>query len=202
MEDSRPQRPAHSAPVLSDAALLAAAATDAHAFRLFYDRYAEAIFRYFVRRGVDHHAALDLTAETFAASWLSRERFNDRCDGNGGPWLFGIARNTLSLAARHKAVSTAARERLGMLAENQASDPVAAEAIDNVDGLSASLDGALDGLPGSARQAVVLRVVHGNTYDEIGDALGCSPLAARIKVSRALSGLRADVSNREQGEER
>ena len=52
------------------------------------------------------------------------------------------------------------------------------------------------------RHAVVLRVVHGNTYDEIGEALGCSPLAARIKVSRALSGLRADVPNRERGEDR
>ena len=202
MEDSRRPSPFQSAPVLSDAALLAASATDARAFRLFYDRYAEAIFRYFARRGVDHHAALDLTAETFAASWLSRDRFDDHRDGSGGPWLFGIARNTLSHAARHQAVSTAARERLGMLAEPQASDPVAAEAIENVAGLSASLDGALGGLSGTARSAVVLRVVHDNTYDEIGEALGCSPLAARIKVSRALSGLRADVPNRERGEER
>lgn len=201
MEDSRPPRPSRSAAELSDAALLAAAATDAHAFRLFYDRHAEAIFRYFARRGVDHHAAVDLTAETFAASWLSRDRFEDRGDGNGAPWLFGIARNTLSHAARHNAVSTSARERLGMLAERRAFDPVATQAIDNVDGLSASLDGALDGLPGSARQAVELRIVHGNTYDEIGAALGCSPLAARIKVSRALSGLRADVHNRERGEQ-
>jgi RNA polymerase sigma factor (sigma-70 family) len=201
MEKTRP-RGAFHATVLSDTALLAAAATDAHSFRIFYDRYAEAIFRYFARRGVDHHAALDLTAETFAASWLSRDRFTDRGDGNGGPWLFGRARNTLSHAARHKAVATAARERLGMLAETRAADPVAAEAIDNVDGLPTSLDAALRGLPGSARQAVDLRVVHGNTYDEIGEALGCSPVAARIKVSRALSGLRADVSNRERGEER
>ena len=83
----------------SDAALLSA--VDAHSFRLFYDRYAEAIHGYFVRRGVDHHSALDLTAETFAASWLSRTRFHDPGDGSAGPWLFGIARNMLSHAARH-----------------------------------------------------------------------------------------------------
>ena len=201
MEHYRSKRALHPATVVSDAALLAASATDAHAFRLFYDRYAEAIFRYFARRGLDHHAALDLTAETFAASWLSRDRFNDRGDGNGGPWLFGIARNTLSHAARHKAVATAARERLGMLAEARPVDPVAAEAIDTVDGLSPDLDVALDGLPGSSRQAVELRVVHGNTYDEIGQALGCSPLAARIRVSRALAGLRADVLDHDEGDE-
>jgi RNA polymerase sigma factor (sigma-70 family) len=201
VEHHRSQRAPHSATLVSDAALLAESVTDAHAFRLFYDRYAEAIFRYFARRGVDHHAALDLTAETFAASWLSRDRFNDRGDGNGGPWLFGIARNTLSHAARHRAVATAARERLGMLAETRAIDPVAARAIDSVNGLSPSLDNALAGLPGSARQAVELRVVHGNTYDEIGESLGCSPLAARIKVSRALSVLRADGLDHDEGDQ-
>ena len=201
MEHHWSQRVPHPAPVESDAALLAASATEAHAFRLFYDRYAEAIFRYFARRGVDHHAALDLTAETFAASWLSRDRFNDRGDGNAGPWLFGIARNTLSHAARHRAVATAARERLGMLAETRAVDPVATEAIEGVNGLSPNLDSALQGLPGRARQAVELRVVHGNTYDEIGESLGCSPLAARIKVSRALAVLRADVLDHDEGDE-
>ena len=201
MEHYQSWRVSHSAAAVSDAALLSASTTDARAFRLFYDRYAEAIFRYFARRGVDHHAALDLTAETFAASWLSRDRFNDRGDGNGGPWLFGIARNTLSHAARHKAVTTAARERLGMLAETRAVDPVAAEAIDHVGGLSPNLEGALDSLPGQARQAVELRVVHGNTYGEIGEALGCSPSAARIKVSRALAGLRADVLDHDEGDQ-
>jgi RNA polymerase sigma-70 factor (ECF subfamily) len=201
VEHQRSQRVPHRATIESDAALLAASTTDAHAFRLFYDRYSEAIFRYFARRGVDHHAALDLTAETFAASWLSRDRFNDRGDGNGGPWLFGIARNTLSHAARHRAVATAARERLGMLAETRALDPVAVEAIEGLNGLSSELDGALEGLPGSARQAVELRVVHGNTYHEIGESLGCSPLAARVKVSRALAVLRADVHEHDGGDE-
>ena len=80
-------------------------------------------------------------------------------------------------------------------------DPVAAAAIERVNGLSPSIDVALDGLPGSSRQAVELRVVHGNTYAEIGEALGCSPLAARIKVSRALTGLRADVLDHDEGDQ-
>ena len=88
-----------------------------------------------------------------------------------------------------------------MLAETRAVDPVAAEAIDRVTGLSPDLDVALDGLPGISRQAVELRVVHGNTYDEIGEALNCSPLAARIKVSRALAGLRADVLDDDEGDQ-
>jgi RNA polymerase sigma-70 factor (ECF subfamily) len=172
----------------SDASLLAA--DDAHGFRVFYNRYAEAIHGYFVRRGVDHHTALDLTAESFAASWLSRGRFRDPGDGNAGPWLFGIARNTLSHAARHRAVATAARERLGMLAESRPVDPVALDVLDNVDGLSSDLAGAMDALNGRSRRAVELRVVHGSSYESISDELGCSPTAARIRVSRALADLR------------
>ncbi len=89
----------------SDAALLAAADTDARAFRVVYDRHAEMVLGFFVRRGVEYQTALDLTAETFAACWLSRGRFVDHGDGNAGPWLSGIARNILSHAARHRAVA-------------------------------------------------------------------------------------------------
>jgi len=178
--------------VPTDAALLVEAEHDAHAFRLFYDRYAEAILRYFSRRGADHHTALDLTAETFAGSWLSRERFCDPGDGNAGPWLFGIARNVLSHWLRHDAVVTRSRERLGMLADRPQPDPVAAAAIDSIHG-DADLEDALAALPAPSRHAVELRVVNGSTYDEIGHALGCSPLAARIRVSRALAELRGDL---------
>jgi len=186
-------------PTATDAELLDAADTDAHAFRLFYDRYAEAMLRYFVRHGADHHTALDLTAETFAACWWSRHKFRDPGDGNAGPWLYGIARNTLSHWLRHDAVVTAARERLGLLADRDASDPVADSALGNVDS-ARELESALAALPLQARRAVELRVVNGSTYQEIGETLECSPLAARIKVSRALAELRSELPKRQQGE--
>ena len=182
--------------VPTDAALLVEAEHDAHAFRLFYDRYAEAILRYFSRRGADHHTALDLTAEAFAASWLSRGRFRDPGDGNAGPWLFGIARNVLSHWLRHDAVVTTSRERLGMLADRPPPDPVATAAIDQVHG-NANLAEALAALPTSSRHAVELRVVGGSSYEEIGDVLGCTPLAARIRVSRALAEMRGDLKMNE-----
>ena len=43
--------------------------------------------------------------------------------------------------------------------------------------------------------------MHGSSYDEISEVLGCSPLAARIKVSRALADLRAEVPNRQRGDD-
>jgi RNA polymerase sigma-70 factor (ECF subfamily) len=184
--------PRADAPLLVDA--------DAHAFREFYDRYAEAVHGYFVRRGIDHHGALDLTAEKFAASWLSRSRFRDPGDGNAGPWLFGIARNMLSHAARHRSVAVAARERLGLLAEVRIVDPVAVTALDNIEQWSSELDDAMATLNGSARRALKLRVIHGISYETISEELGCTPLAARIKVSRALAELRIEVPNPQRGD--
>src|SRR3954465_12928389 len=82
----------------SDAALLAAA--DPDAFRELYDRYAERVFGYFVRRTGDHDPSLDLTAEAFAQAWIMRRRFRDEAAGSAAPWLFGIARNVLLMSVR------------------------------------------------------------------------------------------------------
>jgi len=98
--------------VTTDAQLLAAAQTDAHAFREIYDRYAEAIHRFHLSRTRALDAALDLTAETFAQAWLSRARFKDVADGSAAPWLFAIARHVLVASVRQQRLEQSARERL------------------------------------------------------------------------------------------
>ncbi len=84
----------------TDAQLLRAARGAATPFRELYERYAERIHGYHLRRSRDRDAAHDLTAETFARAWLLRSRFRDDMDGAAGPWLFGIARNVLLEAVR------------------------------------------------------------------------------------------------------
>src|SRR5213592_4433551 len=101
----------------TDADLLAAARTDAAAFRAFYERYAERVHGYHLRRARDADAAHDLTAETFAQAWLARGRFRDRLGGTAGPWLFAIARNVLVASVRRRRLERSACERLGVLVE-------------------------------------------------------------------------------------
>ena len=86
----------------TDAELLRAARTDAHAFRKLYDRHVSRIYGYHLRRSGDADAAHDLTAETFAQAWLARRRFRDRAAGSAVPWLFGIARNVLLMSVRRR----------------------------------------------------------------------------------------------------
>jgi RNA polymerase sigma-70 factor (ECF subfamily) len=170
----------------SDAELLAAAGAEPAAFRELYDRYAVRIHGYHLRRCGDDHAALDLTAETFAQSWLSRTRFDDRHGGSVGPWLFGIARHVLLMSVRHRRLERAACERLGVL-ERLDTEPSTAEPEEHwLDGL----DEAWAELTEEQRRAIELRVVDGLEYDRVAEDAGMTPEAARARVSRGLAALR------------
>src|SRR5439155_18104730 len=61
----------------TDAELLKASAHDVEAFGRFYDRHAAAVAAFFVRRTGCPHLAADLTAETFAAAFVSRRCYRD-----------------------------------------------------------------------------------------------------------------------------
>ncbi len=170
----------------TDAQLIRAARTDAGAFRELYDRYAEQVHGYHLRRTRDSHAAHDLTAETFAQAWLARRRFRDRAGGSAGPWLFGIARNLLSQSVRRRRIELKACARIGLL--ERLDEPRATAEPDDVwlDGL----DEAMAELPSGERDAVELRVIDGLPYDAVAAGLSTSEGAARVRVARGLGRLR------------
>jgi RNA polymerase sigma-70 factor (ECF subfamily) len=174
----------------TDAALMRAAATDARAFRELYDRYAERVHGYHLRRTRDREAALDLAAETFAQAWLSRTRFRDEAGGSAGPWLFAIARHVVLASVERGRIERRAVTRLGLL--ESLDRPATSEPDETwLDGL----DEALADLPEGQRTAIELRVVDDLSYEAVGDALGTSPRAARVRVHRGLRTLRSLLTN-------
>jgi RNA polymerase sigma-70 factor (ECF subfamily) len=175
--------------VKSDAELLASSGHDPQAFRQLYDRYAEAIHGFFLRRTSDREASLDLTAETFAQVWTSRHRFVDQKGGSAAPWLFGVARNVLSRAAREHRMINEASEALRITHSRSSATPDTSW----IDGMDADLEAALATLPQAQRIAVELRVLSDRPYDEVADALDCTPTAARIRVSRGLARMRTSL---------
>jgi RNA polymerase sigma-70 factor, ECF subfamily len=175
----------------TDAELLRAARTDAHAFRELYDRHAGRMYGYHLRRTGDADAAHDLTAETFAQAWLARRRFRDRAGGSAAPWLFGIARNVLLMSVRRRQLERSACERLGIL-ERLDTEPASAEPDDTwLDGL----DEAFAELPEGQREAIRLRVAADLDYDAVAVALGTSAPSARLRVHRGLTTLRNRLAN-------
>jgi RNA polymerase sigma factor (sigma-70 family) len=183
---SPPTSPART--LTSDASLLAAAHHDPDAFGELYERYAEAVLGYFVRRTGSRSIALDLTAETFAQAWLVRGRFRDDAGGSAAPWIYGIARNVLLMSVRRGALERRATERLGLQArldrprdaEHQTPDGSWADGADEL----------LDTLPADQREAVRLRVVEDMEYADVAQALGTTPAAARVRVHRGLMALK------------
>jgi RNA polymerase sigma factor (sigma-70 family) len=175
----------------TDAELLRAARTDAHAFRELYDRHASRIYGYHLRRSGDADAAHDLTAETFAQAWLARRRFRDRAAGSAMPWLFGIARNVLLMSVRQRRLERRACERLGIL-ERLDSEPAVVEPGDS---WLAGLEQAFGELPDSQREAIRLRVGADLDYEAVAAALGTSAPSARLRVHRGLTTLRNRLGN-------
>jgi RNA polymerase sigma-70 factor (ECF subfamily) len=171
----------------TDADLLVAARRDAAAFRAFYERYAERVYGYHLRRVREPEAAHDLTAETFAQAWFARLRFRDRAGGTAGPWLFAIARNVLVTSVRRRRLERTACERLGVSVDAQtAPDETWLEGLDE----------ALGELPDGQADAIRLRVVDELDYNEVARRLDTTPAAARVRVHRGLDALRHRLRER------
>jgi RNA polymerase sigma-70 factor (ECF subfamily) len=170
---------------LDDAGLLRLAHRDPAAFRVLYDRHVVRVHQFMLRRTGDAAAAFELTAETFARAWVSRDRFNDQ-GGGALPWLFGIARNVLAAAVRDRAIPRNGRQRVGLDAAHDVAEPRQAWLA----GIDDDLAAALADLPEALRRAVELRVLERASFGEVGEELGSARGAARVRVHRGLAALR------------
>jgi RNA polymerase sigma factor (sigma-70 family) len=181
----------------SDIELLRRARRDPDAYREFYDRHADAIY-WWLRRRVDEPVASELTAEAFAIAWRQRGRVRDEGPQSGVRWLFGIARNLYRTYAHTQRVEQAARRRLGIVAVPSASEGDLVDIHSRVDGdaMAGELRFALDGLSGTQRRAVELRVLDELPFSEVARRLGCSEGAARVRVTRGLRALRTLLTER------
>jgi RNA polymerase sigma-70 factor (ECF subfamily) len=144
--------------------------------RAFRRHYGE-IYRYVRGRTHDHHDAEDLAQQVFtdAAAALPDDARPPLA------WLYAVAKRRFADEARRRRVR---REAPVALAP-------AAEAYD--ERVAAALHGALARLPAAQRDVVVLKLLRGVSFAEIGRIVGASEEAARMRFSRALRAIRADL---------
>ena len=169
-------------------------ALSADEFAELYDRHAEAILAFLVRRTWDPEAAVDILAETFAVALEGRHRFRGRDREAAGAWLYGIARHQLANHFRRDGAQRRALARLGI--ERRPLTDVEYERIEELAGSHELRDrvvGELDALPVDQREAVRLRVVEEQGYQTLARTLDISQDTARARVSRGLQALRAVV---------
>ncbi len=182
----------------SDGELLAAvAARDGPAFAVFYRRHLPGVVGFLLAQTGDREVAADLAAEVFAAVFLVARRFRPREAGSAAPWVRGIAQNKLRESRRRGRVEDRARRRLAFEPEALDDDDLA-RVEELAGGASGGVMDLVDGLPERQRTAVRARVVEGRSYAEIAGELSCSELVVRQRVSRGLSRLRDELTEREQ----
>ncbi len=174
---------------LSDAELITGSVDELGLFSELYERNADAVLAFFVRRTGCAQTAADLTGETFAQALSSRHRFVD-VGAPGRAWLFKIANRQLGRFVRRERVGSRARRRLGM-------EPVVLESEDlerveqmvDLAPMQAALREAVSELPEKQASALRLRIADGLPYTEVAQRLGCTEAAARVRVCRGLASL-------------
>ena len=170
----------------TDTELLIASRIEPEVFAELYRRHAEDLLRYFARRTLDPETAAELTAETFAEAFASRETYRDQ-GVNGVAWLYGIARHRLGRFFRNGKVDAAARRKLGMPERDL--PPEAYERLEDlidVARIREALAEALETLSPDQRDAMRLRVIDDLGYAEVAQRLRCTEQSARQRVSRGL----------------
>lgn len=160
------------------------------AFREVFDRHAPSVWR-FARDllGRDDALADEATQETFVRA----HRILRGADPVQSlrPLLFGVARNVSRELLRGRRRTVPQADPVGDDVACPLGDPESSLLAREADAL---LGGALDALPDERREALLLRVDHGLSYDEIAEALGWSVTRVRNEVHRARLHLRAALA--------
>lgn len=150
-----------------------------------FERHHRRLFAFFQRLVGDRTAAEDLVQEVFVRLLKYRHTFRDAAEFS--PWVFGVARNA---AVDHF------RARPRELPENpEAPEPAAVlpHPIERLERREQQehLQAALARLAPERRELLLMARFGEMRYETIGELLGCSAGAVKLRVHRALKELRA-----------
>jgi RNA polymerase sigma factor (sigma-70 family) len=191
---------AASAEAREDELVAGAQAGNAEAFEALFRRYRDRITT-FVRSSVrDEGRTEDLVQEIFFSAHSSLPSLSHPAAFR--TWLYQIARNACLDEARRRS-----RQDDLILGWDEFPPPDERIVIHNHDAdrvLSqkeelTDLTQALDGLPSSQHQALVLRELEGMSYDEIGQRMQLSRHAVESVLFRARRGLKGEYSEIQTG---
>lgn len=154
-----------------------------------YRAHARRLAGYLMRATGDAEVAADLTAETFAAALVARDRYRPELSAPT-TWLYGIAAHKLSDWRRRGFAEDRARRRLGIERPALSAEDVAefSRLADEV-----TVVALLEELPTEQRHAVRARLIDDRAYGDIAVAEGVSEAAIRQRVSRGLANLRQRI---------
>ncbi len=172
---------------MDDAELVRAAQADRQAFVHLYRRYVASVYRYVFSRLGDHHEAEDLTSQVFLEALARLPRYREQ--GRFAAWLFAIARNRLNDHLRRRQRRRwLSLEALRQRPDPQSPDPPAQVALDED---LQRLNALIADLTPEQQELLRLRYAAGLSHAAIGELLGVSADAVKMRLHRLLRTLRA-----------
>jgi RNA polymerase sigma factor (sigma-70 family) len=160
---------------------------DSARFRALFDAAYPAVRRYVLYRGVVGDRADDVVAETFLVAW---RRLDDVPEDEPLPWLLAVARNVWLNQRRGDQRYAALLRRLPL--------PSFTPPPEDSGELGAVRE-ALGAIGAEDQEILRLVAWDGLSSAQAGEALGCSPGAARVRLHRARRRLAAELAKRSGG---
>ena len=147
-------------------------------------RYHQPLVRYLQRLVGSDHLAEELLQQTWLSVLDHLDRF-DAASTSGGfkAWLFRIATNKVNDVWRSRGRERSAREGIGQVTEGAA--PHAGTRLEGVEQVE-QLHRAIEQLPDSQRQVLLLRYYSGLKFIEIAELLGCPLNTALGRMHKAM----------------
>ena len=154
-----------------------------------YRRHYAQVYDFLRRRTRDPDAAEELAQTVFADAAAGLERFRPGTTPVLA-WLYTVARRRLVDRARRAARGV---ETLAQL------DASRARLVDEPDygpNVASALREAIAALPEAQRRVVVMKLLEGRSFAEIGGKVGASEAACKMRFARGLETVRDELSRR------
>ena len=163
------------------------------AFRALFETYRDKVYSVALRFTGDEAAAMDIAQDTFLKLFSSIREF--RGDSGFQTWVYRLVVNScFDRKRRERRLVPMADEFLATL---RASGDSLAEMLRSE--VSGRVRSAVDKLSPDLRMAIVLRYTEGLSYEEISEALGCSPGTVASRLNRAHKALERRLSHLAKG---
>ncbi len=157
--------------------IAAARAGSAEALGTLYTRFGASLYRLAYRLTGSPDDAEDVVHDVFVGLPEALRHYEER--GNLAAWLKRVTARVALMRLRQRG----RRREVALDATLSAGDPSADEQ-------HTALRAAVDALPHPLRCVLVLKEIEGYSHAEVGDLLGISAVASRVRLNRAMKRLR------------
>jgi RNA polymerase sigma-70 factor (ECF subfamily) len=182
----------------SDAEVIGRSLGEPEAFGLVYDRHAATLLRFLGRRA-GARIAEELVGELFRIAFERRKTF-DVSRASALPWLYGIGSNVL--LKHRRAEGRRLRASARMAAAGGAADRRASAAALDARLLFPRVAAAIESLPDSEREALLLFAWEELPYESVAEALELPIGTVRSRLNRARARLRELLEPNGKGRDR